>query len=335
MPLSADQLRQLLTERSDPARLHPAPQEGLTMRIRRARIRRAAVAGLLAVVAAAGVVTGLHLAQDHAPGSGAISGAQFPASFTASDGASYRRVAITSLAEPTQKSATIKLAVGSDPVDVMAACDPATVGLVYVTVNGAGAGGLACPAASQLIGLSVRSGRQADITFTAEPIRGRPSVGANGTWRFAVYEWKPPAVARPAPRVPHLPVSYTGYNTTTGRGKTLLHMTATRSGDWPGDRTATFTVVPRDRNFDISVVCSGAIAGRLQWTMVIDGHPGAPQSCTPWTPGEQPPGNGGLTGRAGVPLTVTFRIVAPSPYTAAAYAQRSASWTIGIYEEGS
>ena len=152
MPLSADQLRDLLAERSDPANLHPAPEEGLSVRIRRARIRRAAVAGLLAVVAAAGVVTGLHLTQDHTASFAPVSGKQFPASFTASDGTVYRRVAVTSMTAG-QSSATLQVRVGSHPVDVMASC---AVGgeFVDIKVNGTFVGVATCPGTPQLFGLS-------------------------------------------------------------------------------------------------------------------------------------------------------------------------------------
>jgi hypothetical protein len=303
------------------------------MRIRHARIRRAAVAGLLAVAAAAGVVTGLHLAQDHAANSSAISGKQFPASFTASDGAVYHRMTVTSMAAG-QRSAAIEVKVGSYPVDVLASCDAPGRGLLTgVDVNGANVGIATCPGTPQLIGLPARPGRQADITFVNEALRGRTTGNAN--WQYAVYEWQPPAVARPAPAVPRLPLTYTGYNTTTGEGMTLLSLTASRSGDWPADRTVTITVPDHGRSFDISVVCSGAIAGRLQVTMLVGGHVASQLPCTSWTPGQQPAANIGGSGRAGVPDTMTFRIQAPSSYWAAAYAKRSASWTIDIYEEGS
>jgi hypothetical protein len=197
MPLSADQLRQLLTDRSEPARYRPVPQERLTARIRRTRIRRAAGASLLAAVAVAGVVSVANLAHEHAsrqvPG---YSGPPFPASFTASDGASYHQVAVTSMAEPAQGSATIKVRVGSYPVDVMAGCDaPGSDALVSVKVNGVVASFVNCQEPPQLIGLSVASGHEASITFGLVP--GFPKVNAN--WRFAVYEWKPPVTARAAP----------------------------------------------------------------------------------------------------------------------------------------
>ncbi len=330
MPLSADQLRQLLTERSDPARDHAVPHERLTTRIRRARIRRAAGASLMAVAVVAGLVSAVNFAHEQAPRLSSA-GPRLPFSFTASDGASYRRIAGTSMAEPRQHSVTIKAGAASYPLDVMAACDSPGSGSVSVTVNGAVAGVVGCTNPPQLIGLSVRPGRPADITFTRFPVSGLPA--ARASWWFAVYEWKPPATIKAAPPVPRLPLSYTGYNTTTGHGKALRRLIATRSGDWPSDRTATFTVRPRGRNLDIAVACSGAIADRLQVTTLIDGHGGSTLPCTSWTSGKQPPDNSGVGGRAGIPLTLTFRIQAPSPATATAYAKRAASWTIAIYEE--
>lgn len=335
MPLSADQLRQLLTDRSEQARSHPAPQERLTVRIRRARIRRAAGAGLLAVVAVAGVVSVVNLVHKQAPGHAATySGPSFPASFTASDGAYYHQLAVTSMAEPAQASATIKVQVGSYPVDVMAGCDvPGSDAFVSVKVNGVVASFVKCQQPPQLIGLSVRPGREASITFQ-DSISGPPKVDAN--WRFAVYEWKPPGTVRAAPPAPRLPLTYTSYNTTTGHGMALRRLIASRSGDWPGDRTATFTVTYRGRNLDISTVCAGAIAGRLQVSYQVDGADGVKSQavpCTPWTPGQQPQASTSIGGRVGIPLTLTFRIQAPSSFTAADYAKRAASWTIAIYEE--
>jgi hypothetical protein len=56
-------------------------------------------------------------------------------------------------------------------------------------------------------------------------------------------------------------------------------------------------------------------------------------SCKSWTPGQPPEETTSIGGRAGVPMTLTFRFLAPSPDTAAAYAKRAASWAIGVYEE--
>lgn len=334
MPLSADQLRQLLTDRGEPARYRPVPQERLTARIRRARIRRAAGASLLAAVAVAGVVSVANLAHEHASRQvPSYSGPPFPASFTASDGASYHQVAVTSMAEPAQGSATIKVRVGSYPVDVMAGCDaPGSGAFVSVKVNGVVASFVKCQEPPQLIGLSVAPGHEASITFGQGMLPGLPKVHAN--WRFAVYQWKPPVTPRAAPPEPRLPLSYTSHNTTTGQGTALRRLIASRSGDWPGDRTATITVTYRGRNFDISMVCAGAIADRLQVSFQVDGttaHDAVP--CTSWTPGQQPQASTSIAGRVGIPMTLTFRIQAPSPFTAADYAKRAASWTIAIYEE--
>ena len=308
------------------------------MRIRRTRIRRTAAAGAAVIVAVAGVLSVTAVLHQHSSGPAITGGQQFPASFTASDGTSYRRVAVTSLTLPAQKSVTIKLKVGTEPVDVMDACgggqDPGAAEAL-VAVNGTDSGGFICPGTPQLIGLPVRLNREADITFTEITIPGIRKVGAT-TWRFAVYEWKPPAVARPAPPIPQLPETYIGNNTTTGHGKVQLRKIASRSGDWPGDRTATFTVHLQDRNLDISTVCSGAIAGRLIITMQVDGLPASASrlQCVPWAAGKQPPGNTAFAGQAGRSATLTFRIEAPSPALASAYAKRAASWTIAIYQEG-
>lgn len=334
MPLSTDQLRQLLTERSEPASYRPAPHERIRMRIRRARIRRAAAAVVVAAIAVGG---GLVIAPvlDRPAANLAVTGQPFPASFTASDGTSYWRVAVTSLTLPAQKTATIRLKVGSYPIDVMAECGAVTshgVAAAGIAVNGTDSGGVFCPQTRQLFGLPVRLDREADITFTRITLPQIPNVG--GSLRFAVYEWKPPAVAGPAPAAPRLPRSYLGYNTTTGHGMVLRREIASHSGAWPADRTYTVTVPFRGRGIDISAACSGAIAGRLTITLEDDGHAlSTPLQCKSWVAGTAPPDTTGYAGRTGVPATLTFRIQAPSP--AADYAQRSASWTIAIYQEGS
>lgn len=48
-----------------------------------------------------------------------------------------------------------------------------------------------------------------------------------------------------------------------------------------------------------------------------------------WTRGQQPPTSTSILGRVGIPMTLTFRIQAPSPF-ATNYANRAASWTIAI-----
>jgi hypothetical protein len=334
MPVSEDQLRQLLAERSGPARYRPVPQERIAARIRRARMKRAAKAGLLALVVAAGAVSGMTLAHEHAPGHAtSYSGAPLPARFTASDGAAYHRLAVTSMTDPAWRSAVLTVTVGSDPVDVMASCnDPASGVFIGVKVNGVIAGLIRCQDPPQLMGLSVRPGLKVHITFVRGSSLGLPDMDTG--WQFAAYAWTPPATLRAAPAEPRLPSSYTGNNTTAGYGTAPRRLIASRSGNWPGDRTATFTVTyHRGRNIDVSVVCAGAIADRLQVSFQVDGSGSQAVPCKSWTPGQPPEETTSVSGRAGVPLTLTFRIQAPSPDTAAAYAKRAASWTIAVYEE--
>jgi hypothetical protein len=318
MPLNADQLRQLLAERSDPARYHPAPEESLTTRIRRVRTRRVAVVSVLAVAAVAAVVGVVSLPSGHPSGNAATSaGQQFPASFTAANGAYYTRVATTSLAGPVGEKVTIKIKATQAPVDVMAACDPSDgVGAVGIAVNGVPADGFSCPGPRRLIALSAGSGREADITFTEVPVINHPNVTASS--RFAIYEGKLPAK-------PRLPASYTGYNTTTGHGMALRRLIVSGSGDWPADRTVTLTMHSNSHNIDVSLVCYGAIADKIKVTMVENGQGYGSVPCTTWTPSEQAPGQIVLGDVKPGKQTFTFRIQGPSAATA--------DWAIGVYEE--
>jgi hypothetical protein len=174
----------------------------------------------------------------------------------------------------------------------------------------------------------VHPGEQARITFTGAAPLGSPDVH----WRLAAYAWTPPATARPAPAVPRLPLSYTGPNTTAGHGNALRRLVASRSGDWPADRTATFTLTYRGRSLDVSMVCAGAIASQLQVSIQVDGSGDQPVTCTSTAPGS-PQSASSVAGRNGIPITLTFRIQVPRGYPAAAYAKRAASWTIAVYEE--
>jgi hypothetical protein len=332
MPVTADQLRQLLAERSDPARYRPAPQERITARIRRARMKRAAGAGLLAIAVAAGVVSGVNIAHDRAAMT-SYSGPPLPTRFTASDGAAYRQLAVTGMTDPGQRSVSLTVQVGSDPVDVMAGCDlPGNHILIDVKVNGADAGLIECQATPQLLGMPVRPGRVAHITFVRAASLGLPDMNAD--WQFAAYAWKPPVTAPPAPAAPRLPQSYTGPNTSVGHGNALRKLIASRSGTWPDDQTATFTFTYHaGHSLDISTVCAGPIGDRLQVSHDLDDFRGSEAfPCTLAGPRQLDSGTSSLSGRNGKPITLTYHIKAPK-YFAADYAKRAASWTIAVYEE--
>ena len=358
MSRSTDELRQLLIERSSPAIDHPAPGDQITARIRASSRRRAKAAVALAAVAVIGVAGVVAVAHRGGSDHEALTGSRtLPARFTASDGATYRRVGIASMAAPAQNSVTIKVDVGSDRVDVMATCEGGggldTVADVLVdhawgdvlfgcskrpTLRGLvvqpGPSGPPVPPALRGVrpmpkALPVRPGWH-EITFTSS-LAHKP--GAWATWLFGVYEWKPPAKLGPPPPAPRLPESYTGYtgyNAASGHGTALLRRIAVHGGRWPVDRTATFTVPFHGRDLHINAVCSGAIADRLSVTML---HHSPALTCASWSPGDELPDTPVLDGAPGKPITLTFRIRVPDGYDRAAYAKRAASWTIGIYEE--
>lgn len=299
-------------------------------------MKRAAGAGLLAFAVAAGVFSGVTLAHERPSGHGAnLSGQPLPASFIASDGTAYRQLAATALTDPAQRSAALTVTAGSDPVDVMAACDTPKSGVfIEVRVNGNGtpAGLLACKQTPQLMSLPLRPGYVAHVTFVRE---SRADVqDRNVGWRLAAYAWTPPATIQPAPAAPRVPQSYTGPNSLAGPRNVLRKLVASRSGDWPGDRTATFTFTYHTgQNFNLSMVCAGPIGGRLQLSLQVNGSgsPGTALSCTPAGPGQL--GGPNVTGRRnGESITLTFHIHAPN-WRPADYAKRAASWTIALYED--
>jgi hypothetical protein len=334
MPVSEDQLRQLLAERSDPARHRPVPQERITAGIRRARMKRAAGAGLLAAAAVAGVVTGVNLTHNHAPGHApSYSGPSLPARFTTSDGAAYRRLAVTAMTEPAQQSASLTVTVGSEPVEVMAACtSPASGAMLEVKIGGTVAGSLRCQQ-PEPIAVNMPPGHRAVITFVPDPGSSFSLPDVHASWKLAAYAWTPPATVGAAPAEPRLPPSYTGPNTTTGHGNAVRRLIESRSGAWPADRTATFTLTYSGRDLDVSIACAGLVGNQLLVTVGVNGRGSTTTPCTSWPLTAQAQNDYVINGQNGKHITLTFTIQSPSLYTAAAYAKRAASWTIAVYEE--
>lgn len=329
MPVNEDQLRQLLTERSDPARRRPVPEERIAIRIRRARLRRAAGAGVLAAAVVAGAVSGVVLAHQPAPGHvTSYSGQPLPASFTAADGAAYHRLAVTSVTGKAQRSASLTVTAGSAPIDVMAACDlPAGSTYLNVNVNGNLAGDLTCQGPSRLTGLFVHPGERLRITIVDPLPGGHLKAGS----QFAAYSWAPPAIARPAPAEPRLPRNFTGPAPLTGKPGTHWHLVTSRSGDWPADKTVTITAPAGTSTLKLSLICKGAIAGR-SW-MSTTGYRSQPDLigiCQPWTPGQPVPGVLTIIRKDGKAFTITLHLRAPQA-NPAAYAKRTSSWTVALY----
>jgi hypothetical protein len=331
MPVNEDQLRQLLDERSDPARRRPVPEERIAVRIRRARVRRAAGAGVLAVAAVAGAVSGVILTHEPAPGHAAsYSAPPLPASFTASDGAAYRRLAMTSMTGPNQRSASLTITPGAGPVDVMATCNHRKgTTFVLVKVNGRDAGFASCQGPLRLTEVAVHPGKRTRITFAA----GSPIGSRIAGWQFAAYAWTPPAIARPAPAEPRLPPTFTGSGVPPGRGNVQWRLVARRSGVWPADGTVTITAPAGTSNLELSMVCTGPVAERLETSMSRDGSgEGLIPPCIEWKPGQQVPRQLTIDRRHDKPFTLTIHLRAPR-IDPAPYAKRKVSWTFAFYAE--
>jgi hypothetical protein len=329
MPVNEDQLRELLTERSDPARRRPVPEERIAIRVRRARRRRAAGAGLLAVAAVAGAASGVILTHEPAPGHAvSYSAPPLPASFTASDGAAYRRLATTPVTGPGQRSASFTVTAGSDPIDVMASCNhPKGVRFIDVKVNGDPLATLTCQGPSRLTGLFVHPGERARITFGGDLPHGSLAAGL----QFAAYAWTPPATARPAPAEPRLPRNFTGPAPATGNGNVRWHLVASRSGDWPADQTVTITAPAGASDLKLSVICAGPTGDRLQVSRIRPGVPdGFLGTCETYTPGQPVLGQATVVREDGKAVTLTLRLQAPRA-DPAAYAKRTSSWTVALY----
>ena len=250
------------------------------------------------------------LAHEPAPGHAAsYSAPPLPASFTASDGAAYRRLAITPVTGPDQRSASFTITAGSGPIDVMASCDHRKgTTFVMVKVNGSVVGFANCQGPGRLAGLAVHPGQRARITFVA----GSPIGSRIAGWQFAAYAWTPPATARPAPAEPRLPHSFTGPAATPGRGNVQWRLVASRSGDWPADQTVTITAPAGTSNLELSMVCAGPVAERLPVSMSSHGSPdGLLRSCDTWTPGQPVPRQSTIDRQDGKPVTLTLRLQAP------------------------
>lgn len=309
------------------------PEEQIAVRIRRARRRRAAGAGVLAVAAVAGALSGVVLARQPAPQPVAsYSAPPLPASFTASDGTAYRRLAITPVTSKNQRSISFTITVGSDPIDVMASCQhPQGNHFILVKVNGSGSASfLSCQGPQRLSGLFVHPGQRVRITFEAGWFIGSREPG----WQFAAYAWTPPAIPAPAPAKPRLPQTYTGPAVLPAHGKVQWRLVTSRSGDWPADRTVTIKAPAGTSTLELSLVCKGAIAGR-SWVSTRGFQSQQPDLvgfCLPWTPGQPVPGTLTITRKDGKPFTITLYLRAPTD-SPAAYANRTSSWTFALYAE--
>ncbi|MEU7742721.1 hypothetical protein [Nonomuraea sp. NPDC049158] len=283
--MTVHDLRDVLREHGDgPSPANPARHEEIAARIRRIRLRRRALGGGVAAVAAA-VALGVSLL----PGSLSGPTEPLPATaaeatlvpkqladfllpqFTASDGTKYRRIATASIKRTGPTKVSVTIPVSGKPLDVAAVCAGPNKGGVRVSTSADGPASAIftrCSKRMELRPLRVpgsTSGTKLTVTFDAIDWDCTSRNGkcvqpktVPGAWSLAVYEWTPPARPVEPPPFKDLPDHV---------GKAQL--AERKTGVWPQEASATFKVRGKA---GFAAVCTGDLAGRLLFSFEVDGR---------------------------------------------------------------
>ncbi|GAA3844604.1 hypothetical protein GCM10022226_79710 [Sphaerisporangium flaviroseum] len=215
-----------------------------------------------------------------------------PERFTATDGVPYRLLGQTTLKVPLHKKGTLTVPSTGKPFDLAATCTGGRHAITpQIRVGGRplGAGGLGpCVKGVQLLALPVPKGaKEVTATFDATTarsgcVRSKPSGSCTpvaeeeGAWTFGIYEWIPPGTAvepGPVKAFPHVK-GYRALRTTTGL--------------WPRDPSTTLHV-RGGQTVGADQLCSGALAARLSYTLLLNGKPtGVGGQCGVWEKGSYP-----------------------------------------------
>ncbi|MEV0381847.1 hypothetical protein [Nonomuraea sp. NPDC050643] len=279
MPIGRRDLHDLLDERSLPALERSIPWESLRSRTRAARRRRRTMIAVAGVATAASVaVAGTLVARPEPPKDEEITASsphQLPSSYEEKDGTVYRRLATAVFDPEGGRPVSFDVPVTGRPLAVMADCPTASMSSLQVTAR--------VPGTSKQFGLTpvpflmhvcddhrptdvepLPTGtRRATFTIRRPKVAGRPAEPAR-TWRFAVYEWTPPATMRPAPP-PVAPPA--------GIGDPPEHtLLTTRSVTWPATREVTVAVPHTGRTLAMMTYCGGGIGGRLTEEVWVNGR---------------------------------------------------------------
>ncbi|MFD0468335.1 hypothetical protein ACFQ0B_08485 [Nonomuraea thailandensis] len=342
MPVSRQDLHDLLEERSRPALDRPVPWDRLRTRTRAARRRRLVTAAVAGAAAASVVVAGM-LVEPWSPArvaqprvtdapTTAVSPHLLPASFEEPDGTLYRRIATATLDAPTKSKVTFEVKVSGRPLAIMANCPSRAPGAVpHVTVEKPVERWTALTPVP-LLNAACTSNRPVDVlplpTGTATFSITMPKSGERPkAWRFGVYEWTPPGtMKKPAP--PVAPPKMFG-----GPAGDEYRLVATQSVTWPAAREVTLTVPATGRAPVLMVYCGGGIARRLNEEIFVNGRLekalrgecAAPPSTH--SRGYTILGRKNLPGPGG---TATIKVRVSSPISE--YERRPGTLTVAVYD---
>lgn len=316
---------------------NPARPAQVRARIRRRRLRRSAVAGVVvAALASAGFLLFPGTAQ-RPPDHTAVAvqpPPPLPESFTAPDGTAYRRVGATSMRASGKERITIKVPYTGKPLDVAGACaGEGTHAPRFHVADGPKQAGFfgRCSRQRQLQPLHVpKSGSAVEIVFDART-SGTACTRSNAhaacvpqqdkptEWSLAVYEWTPP----PQPVVPDrprdLPSRLDGWK-----------LEESRSGSWPEDGdSVTFDVTGDGGKLGVDQICTGDLAGRLRFSLKVNGEDtGSSGDCGVWEDGAFPSAMNEIEAPAGRRVTITISLDLRGEHT-----NRPVRWSVGLYRK--
>ncbi|MEV0830680.1 hypothetical protein [Nonomuraea rubra] len=346
MPVSRQDLHDLLEERSRPALERPVPWELLHTRTRAARRRRLVAVTVAGAAAASVALTGVLVApwspaevaqprQDDTPIT-ASSPHLLPASFDEPDGTVYRRIATATLDAPKKSEVTFEVKVSGKPLAIMADCPSRTRLVPQVRIVRPGPDQWALTPRSSLIkvcdthmpidlGPFSSGTRRAKLSITMpKALKSDPGEQAK-RWRFGVYEWTPPTTMPPAPSPVPPPRSF-------GGTPPEFRLIGSKSAVWPAAREVTVTVPPPGEQWALVIYCDGGLAGRLTGEVHVNGRRQDVEAYCPEPPSERggvgysvlAPARPGPDGKVTVKVTLWSKI--------AGYERRPGNLTVAVYD---
>lgn len=334
-------LREVLREHDHLPPANPVRQAQVSARIRRIRLRRRLVATGAALATAAAVFAVVSI-DAPAPQETKVAlqpAADLPEHFTAQDGTEYTRLAKATIShEGKNKKVTLTVPVSGKSIDVAASCDQGkSAGLSPITYVDGKASMEAmfgvCEPEMKLRPVPIPAGvSEVAITFDlTQRSSGKACVTKNGTmvceavkntpdrsvWNLAVYEWADPATTTLSDAPKPFPAKV--------EQQRLLQ---TKSGTWPQDTEVTFKVTGHGRKMGLDQICTGALAARLHFTLLVNGKKtGQTGTCGLWATGPYPMAISQFPAPDGKPVTVTLKWDMPG-----APSGRAVRWSVGLFE---